>query len=141
MGQLYNYIKTFYDHMDDFLRWNPEQTEMDYEFERDNWTTFYDKEITRAQFNKLSKKEQKRYHQIPSCSRKGRYRLIQTTSKSKNIYMDDIDNKYKSPSINRIESFVHILQKQKSNLRVLIRWSKGTDISAACGQLATENEN
>ena len=39
-----------------------------------------------------------------------------------------------------IEKFVTKLNEIKSNYRVLIRWSKGQDIDAACGQLATSNE-
>tara|TARA_B100000401_G_scaffold420590_1_gene346165 strand:+ start:73 stop:1098 length:1026 start_codon:yes stop_codon:yes gene_type:complete len=39
-----------------------------------------------------------------------------------------------------IESFVNKLNEIQSNYRVLIRWSKGQDIDAACGQLATLNE-
>ena len=39
-----------------------------------------------------------------------------------------------------IEKFVTKLKEIKSNYRVLIRWSKGQDIDAACGQLATLNE-
>ncbi len=40
----------------------------------------------------------------------------------------------------RIENFVNELNKKNSNYRVFIRWSKGQDIDAACGQLATKNE-
>ena len=39
----------------------------------------------------------------------------------------------------RIETFVNELNKKNSNYRVFIRWSKGQDIDAACGQLATKN--
>ena len=39
-----------------------------------------------------------------------------------------------------IEKFVTKLNEIKSNYRVLIRWSKGQDIDAACGQLATLND-
>ena len=39
-----------------------------------------------------------------------------------------------------IEKFVTKLNEIQSNYRVLIRWSKGQDIDAACGQLATLNE-
>tara|TARA_B100000941_G_scaffold74126_1_gene50440 strand:+ start:6199 stop:7224 length:1026 start_codon:yes stop_codon:yes gene_type:complete len=39
-----------------------------------------------------------------------------------------------------IETFVTKLNEIQSNYRVLIRWSKGQDIDAACGQLATSNE-
>ena len=40
---------------------------------------------------------------------------------------------------NKIEVFVKQLKKINSNYRVFIRWSKGQDINAACGQLVTEN--
>ena len=39
---------------------------------------------------------------------------------------------------NKIEVFVKQLKKVNSNYRVFIRWSKGQDIDAACGQLATK---
>ena len=39
-----------------------------------------------------------------------------------------------------IDNFVELLNNIKSNYRVFIRWSKGQDIDAACGQLATKNE-
>ena len=40
----------------------------------------------------------------------------------------------------KIENFVNELNKKNSNYKVFIRWSKGQDIDAACGQLATKNE-
>lgn len=45
---------------------------------------------------------------------------------------------YKSPSRNRIMSFQNILRE--ANYSVFIRNSRGSDISAACGQLASETE-
>ena len=39
-----------------------------------------------------------------------------------------------------IETFINTLNHHKGNFRVLIRKNKGQDISAACGQLVTENE-
>ena len=36
--------------------------------------------------------------------------------------------------------FVNTLKNSNDNLRVFIRWSKGQDINAACGQLVTQNE-
>lgn len=39
----------------------------------------------------------------------------------------------------RINNFAQILNEHSNNIRVLIRWSKGEDIDAACGQLATNN--
>ena len=41
---------------------------------------------------------------------------------------------------NRTDAFINQLNKINSNYRVFIRWSKGQDIEAACGQLATLNE-
>jgi len=41
---------------------------------------------------------------------------------------------------NKIDIFVNQLKRINSNYRVLIRCSKGQDIEAACGQLATTNE-
>ncbi len=46
-------------------------------------------------------------------------------------------NNYKRS--NNINNFVEILNNHKGNFRVLIRQNKGQDISAACGQLVTEN--
>ena len=43
-------------------------------------------------------------------------------------------------NIKKIQSFASILNEQFPHLRVLTRWSKGEDIDAACGQLATNNE-
>ena len=40
----------------------------------------------------------------------------------------------------RIDAFVDQLNKINSSYRVFIRWSKGQDIEAACGQLVTLNE-
>ena len=39
----------------------------------------------------------------------------------------------------RINNFAKILNENSTNIRVLVRWSKGEDIDAACGQLATNN--
>ena len=46
---------------------------------------------------------------------------------------------YKRPSNDRIEQFLDILNKHRNGFRILVRWSKGEDISAACGQLAVNN--
>ena len=56
------------------------------------------------------------------------------------IPFNEIFGKYKRPNNKRISEFAQTLNKYK-NLRVLVRWSKGEDINAACGQLATENES
>jgi len=57
------------------------------------------------------------------------------------IPFNAIDGVYKRPGKNRINEFAKILNDNSSNLRVLTRWSKGEDIDAACGQLATKHEN
>ncbi len=53
-------------------------------------------------------------------------------------YNESPDLPYKSPSRNRILSFQNILRKEKYS--VFIRSSRGSDISAACGQLAGKKE-
>ena len=53
------------------------------------------------------------------------------------IPFNEIEGQYMRPDNNRIDEFAKILHDNSSNLRVLIRWSKGEDIDAACGQLAT----
>ncbi len=56
------------------------------------------------------------------------------------IPFNEAGGKYKRPSKERISEFSKILQDRQGTYRVLVRWSKGEDISAACGQLATETE-
>jgi len=51
---------------------------------------------------------------------------------------NEIGNIYNRPSIDKIERFLNILYKQQKGFTVLVRWSKGTEINAGCGQLATE---
>ena len=57
------------------------------------------------------------------------------------IPFNEIFENFKRPDNKTINSFSETLNKLSSNMRVLIRWSKGEDIKAACGQLATENES
>ena len=54
------------------------------------------------------------------------------------IPYNETKENYKRSS--RIDKFVNQLNRINSNYQVLIRWSKGQDIDAACGQLATLNE-
>jgi len=54
------------------------------------------------------------------------------------IPFNEIGNIYNRPSIDKIERFLNILYKQQKGFTVLVRWSKGTEINAGCGQLATE---
>lgn len=55
------------------------------------------------------------------------------------IPFNQILGRYKRSDDNKINKFAEILKKH--NIRVLIRWSKGEDIDAACGQLATKHES
>tara|TARA_B110000263_G_C15272106_1_gene494002 strand:- start:203 stop:1240 length:1038 start_codon:yes stop_codon:yes gene_type:complete len=54
------------------------------------------------------------------------------------IPFNEIYGSYKRPSLDRINSFAKILHDNKGEYRVFVRWSKGEDIDAACGQLATK---
>ena len=36
-----------------------------------------------------------------------------------------------------INAFIDILHKNQKHYQTLVRWSKGVDIDAACGQLST----
>ncbi len=45
---------------------------------------------------------------------------------------------YLRPSNNSISKFSEILYNNRDTYRVLVRWSKGQDINAGCGQLAAE---
>ena len=55
------------------------------------------------------------------------------------IPYNETDGKYKRPSDEKIEKFLEVLNKHRSGFRILVRWSKGQDIDAACGQLAVKN--
>jgi len=55
------------------------------------------------------------------------------------IPFNEIYGEYKRPDKDRIDSFAKILYDNKGDYRVFVRWSKGEDIDAACGQLATES--
>ena len=55
------------------------------------------------------------------------------------IPYNETDGKYKRPSNEAIERFLETLNKHRKGFRVLVRWSKGEDINAACGQLAVTN--
>ena len=41
---------------------------------------------------------------------------------------------------NFIEMFLKTLKEHQKGFRILVRWSKGEDIEAACGQLAVSNQ-
>ena len=56
------------------------------------------------------------------------------------IPFNAVGDKYLRSTKEQINLFANILNKKAPKLRVLVRWSKGEDIDAACGQLATKNE-
>jgi 23S rRNA (adenine2503-C2)-methyltransferase len=51
-----------------------------------------------------------------------------------------VGDKYSRSTTEQINLFADTLNKKTPKLRVLVRWSRGEDIDAACGQLATKNE-
>ena len=65
--------------------------------------------------------------------------LKNITCKINLIPFNEIYGEYKRPDQERIDSFAKILFDNRGDYRVFIRWSKGEDINAACGQLATES--
>ena len=63
--------------------------------------------------------------------------LLKNTGCKLNIIpFNEIGSEYKRPSNNTIENFVKALHQVQQGFRILVRWSKGTDINAGCGQLA-----
>ncbi len=52
------------------------------------------------------------------------------------IPYNESDGLFQRPDSARIERFARIMYDNQSEYRVLVRWSKGQDIAAACGQLA-----
>ena len=56
------------------------------------------------------------------------------------IPYNETDGKYKRPTNDTIEAFLSVLKKHQKGFRILVRWSKGEDIQAACGQLAVSNQ-
>ena len=55
------------------------------------------------------------------------------------IPYNETDGQYKRPADDVIESFLKTLNEHRKDFRILVRWSKGEDINAACGQLAVKN--
>ena len=49
-----------------------------------------------------------------------------------------IGNEYSRPTENSINNFLKIIHQEHEGFRILVRWSKGIDINAGCGQLATK---
>ncbi len=55
------------------------------------------------------------------------------------IPFNEIGNEYKRPDEDTINQFLKVLYQNQKNYQTLVRWSKGVDIDAACGQLSTKN--
>ena len=55
------------------------------------------------------------------------------------IPYNEIEGKYQRPDESTITKFSEILHNYRDEYRVLVRWSKGQDIAAGCGQLAAQN--
>ena len=53
------------------------------------------------------------------------------------IPYNEIEGEYSRPSEKKIVNFIEVLKNAR--FPVTIRWSKGQDIDAGCGQLATDN--
>ena len=54
------------------------------------------------------------------------------------IPFNDIGNEYSRPDEETINQFISILHENQKYYQTLVRWSKGIDIDAACGQLSTQ---
>ena len=55
------------------------------------------------------------------------------------IPYNQTDGSYQRPTKNVIEKFLKTLKANQDGFKILVRWSKGEDIEAACGQLAIKN--
>jgi len=55
------------------------------------------------------------------------------------IPFNDIGNQYSRPEDESINNFISILHNNQRNYQTLVRWSKGVDIDAACGQLSIKS--
>ena len=55
------------------------------------------------------------------------------------IPYNETDGAYQRSSKEVMEQFLSTLNDHRKGFRVLVRWSKGEDIAAACGQLAVTN--
>ena len=56
------------------------------------------------------------------------------------IPYNETDGEYQRPENSIIEMFLKTLKEHQKGFRILVRWSKGEDIEAACGQLAVSNQ-
>ena len=54
------------------------------------------------------------------------------------IPYNEIEGKYQRPDETTITKFSEILHNYRDEYRVLVRWSKGQDIAAGCGQLVAQ---
>ena len=54
------------------------------------------------------------------------------------IPYNEIDGQYQRPEDKVIEAFLSPLKN--ANVPITVRWSRGTDIEAGCGQLVTMNQ-
>ena len=57
------------------------------------------------------------------------------------IPYNETDGKYSRPENEAIELFLEVLSTNQKGYRVMVRWSKGQDIDAGCGQLAVKQES
>ncbi len=57
------------------------------------------------------------------------------------IPYNEISGNYSRPSAEVIESFLEVLYANQNRYRIMVRWSKGQDIDAGCGQLVVKNNN
>ena len=65
--------------------------------------------------------------------------LSNSNSKLNIIPYNETGLDFNRPTNDRIERFANIIHSKRKNFRVLVRWSKGDDIDAACGQLAVKS--
>ena len=57
------------------------------------------------------------------------------------IPFNDIGNKFSRPDEQTINRFIDVLHQNQKYYQTLVRWSKGTDIDAACGQLSSKHND
>jgi len=57
------------------------------------------------------------------------------------IPYNETDGKYQRPNNETIKLFLDVLTTNQKGYRVMVRWSKGQDIDAGCGQLAVKQES
>ncbi len=63
--------------------------------------------------------------------------FLNTGCKINIIPLNEIGGEYQRPDTKQIERFINKLNELRKGFTLLVRWSKGTDIDAGCGQLAT----